>query len=155
MEKESTDNLLVNNRASKKKQQPKFLFDGREYRDDSKLKAYLKKERKAKEVILAREKRPAGIVLTAPVDVVSRQTNCSRPPLHLTCTCATLALAHSPNSIRRKSTSSFRRCALQFVHPDIQIEGFQRIEREKSKPWVLVVFDSSEVRAAINFSIMV
>jgi hypothetical protein len=69
MEKESEERLKVSNdgsspstnsNTSKKKQQPKFSFDGHDYRDDSNLKAYLKKERKGKEVIVTREKRTEG-----------------------------------------------------------------------------------------------
>lgn len=43
-----------------KKEKPKIIIDGKEYRDDLNLKAFKKKERKAKEVILTREKKPEG-----------------------------------------------------------------------------------------------
>lgn len=43
-----------------KKEKPKVFIDGKEYRDELNLKAFKKKEKKAKEVILAREKKPEG-----------------------------------------------------------------------------------------------
>jgi alkylated DNA repair protein alkB family protein 8 len=102
-----------------KKEKPKLFIEGKEYRDDLNLKAFKKKEKKAKEVILAREKKSEEELFSIE----------PTPYLYL----CNLGAGSQPKLNQENVIQFFKK-----------YNGFLRIEADKSKPWLILVFDTPQ-----------
>jgi hypothetical protein len=105
-------------------EKPKLIIDGKEYRDDRNVRTFQKKARKSKAIILTIEKKVEDD-LFSPIPT---------PYIY----CCNFGAASGLNQDN----------VIQFFK---KFDGFLRIESEKSKPWITLVFDSAECASKLMF----